>query len=52
MTNGAKLEKLFAVVVLAFLFSFSWVAIYGQQAEKPQVIQTVKAFFVLGWKIF
>ena len=24
MTEGAKLEKLFAVVVLAFLFSFSW----------------------------
>ena len=48
MTDGAKLEKLFAVVVLAFLFSFSWGCHLRATSQKTSSHSKRKSLFRLG----
>lgn len=48
MTDGAKLEKLFAVVVLAFLFSFAWGSHLRTTKRKTSRHSKRKSLFRLG----
>jgi hypothetical protein len=48
LSNPAKLEKLFAVVVLAFLFSFAWGCHLRATGRKVSVTANRKSLFRLG----
>ena len=48
LTDPAKLEKLFAVVVIAFLFSFAWGCHLRQTRKKSSAASTRKSLFRVG----
>ena len=48
MTDGGKLEKLFAIVTLAFTYSYAWGAHLRSQNSQPNAALERKSLFRLG----
>ena len=52
ITNGVKLEKLFTLVVWAFIFSVAWGCHLREKRSKIQRAPAARAYSDLVWRVF